>query len=138
MKGIYIMACGCKLSKESLVQRNGGYECQDHPGAGVASIRRKCKDCQEILTLAPKQWSKIRCDACRKKRKRMLTNQSKSRRNGSDEKLNPIRVAEELAAENTWDCIHRGECLDKAVRQKQQILPCVKCNRYASGREALA
>lgn len=66
-KSIYVMKCGCEISKDDILFYRGARRCPNHRDCGIKEIRRICVDCHEELIIKPLQTTKIRCDKCNKK-----------------------------------------------------------------------
>lgn len=133
MEDIYVMLCGCKISKSELIFKKGGRRCPDHE-EGIDIIIRQCPDCGKTMNLAAVQWPKLRCDSCREERRIKVHAESCAswRRNKKNSVSLIGMAAAEKACGDRWDCIHRPGCFDDALKsgRDNKLLPCAECERY--------
>ena len=129
MDNIYVMTCGCKLKADERVRvKNRAYQCPNHTWGRFDYFIKKCPDCHdEFKTEHP---SKIRCDECQKIKNRENNRRAKYKYyHGID--IDRVEEKQE-AAINTWDCIHRQDCIDEAEKSGVggKPLPCLDCKKY--------
>jgi len=133
MEDIYVMQCGCRLSKNEVIFKKGGRKCPVHEKS-IDRIIRQCPDCGEIMNLAGNQWAKLRCDSCQEKRRRKIHAECcanwRKKQNGNVATWG--MNAAEKACGDRWDCIHRRGCIDDAIQSGRghKPLPCDGCDRY--------
>ena len=134
---IYIMTCGCHLTEDTIkLKVNGTYYCPEHPKARVKLIQKKCADCPTILTLTPRHAKTERCAPCRavhnKKVQKEINRRKELERAKASRKRLELKLERIQAAADTWDCIHRDQCLENSWLNspRADCLPCYGCKNY--------
>ena len=136
---IYVMTCGCRLTKENLKRtRQANKCCPEHPKTGrVKFVEKHCIYCSDLMVLTINQTKRDYCPKCleahTKKIQQGVNRRREARRKKDRKKL--VQKKNQIAAErrrisiNAWDCAYRDACLNEAPVDAQ-YLSCYKCNRY--------
>lgn len=138
---IYVMTCGCRLTKENLKRTGQANKCcPNHPKTGrVEFVEKPCIYCSDLMVLTINQTKRDYCPKCleiHKKKLQQGINKRREARRKKDRKI-LVQKKKQIAAErrqvsiNAWDCVYRDACLSEAPIDAQ-YLSCYKCNRYLS------
>ena len=120
------MTCGCIIEKSKLTRHKKRFCCPEHKDGRIRIFESECSECGKLVKsknhFAPREY----CDECKIKKKKQQDKRARDKYRGKEP--DEIILAKAEAAQKTYDCVYRSDCLD--IHRKLKVLPCFDCKRY--------